>query len=85
MYRRSNWKSSQGGQKMVPKVSKDNVQHAIDGEYNPKGSATRAKRREEAEHRQWEYNKLSTEQKIAKLDQGGHRALKQRAKLEAQP
>jgi len=38
-------------------------------------------RRERAEQMQAEYNKLTPEEKLAKLDAGGHRAVKQRARL----
>jgi len=42
------------------------------------------RRREEAQIRQSEYNKLTPEQKLAKLDAGGFRAERQRAKLTQQ-
>jgi len=42
---------------------------------------TRAQKREEAAVRQAEYEKLSTEQKLARLDSKGYVAAKQRLKL----
>jgi hypothetical protein len=48
-----------------------------------KGIASRIKdaKRAEAIVRQAEYDSLTVEQKISRLDRGGYRALKQRAKL----
>ena len=48
------------------------------------GAAHKDQLRKNAIARQTEYNKLTTEQKVAKLDAGGFRALKQRAKIETQ-
>lgn len=44
----------------------------------------KAQRKLEAEQRQAEYNKLTPQQKLAKLDAGGFTATKERAKLLAQ-
>ena len=41
----------------------------------------RADRIKAGQERQAAYNELSTAEKIAKLDAGGHRAVRQRAKL----
>jgi hypothetical protein len=43
--------------------------------------AAKEKRRKDAEARQAAYNLLTFEQKLAKLDAGGHKATKQRYKL----
>lgn len=51
---------------------------------NPWKSRQQAERRAAAEERQAAYDSLTIEQKIAKLDAGKFRALKERAKLQKQ-
>lgn len=46
--------------------------------------AGKARRREEAEVRQKAYDALTVEQKLERLNVGGHGATKQRVRLEAQ-
>jgi len=88
-HRRSNWRSSQGGSKKVSRQTRDGSgrgtlrDHALPKgvDYVMKGSATRRNRRKDAEARQVEYEKLTTQQKLEKLDAGGFTATKQRARL----
>ena len=49
----------------------------------PWKASVMAERRKIAETRQFEYDKLSAQEKIARLDEGGLIAKKQRAKLSA--